>query len=84
MIRVWMAFPAIGTKYGSFKAEVEDSDGNLYKGDVLANNTESSFDFDIKRHGKYAAKIKNFTLTDGVQAAIEDWEIGEEILGSAN
>ena len=84
MIRVWMAFPAIGTKYGSFKAVVEDSDGNLYKGDVLANNTESSFNFDIKRHGKYAAKIKNFTLTDGVLGSIEDWEKGEEILGSAN
>ena len=81
-ILVWMAFPAIGTAYGSLKAVVKDTDGNIYVGDVLDKNNDP-FKKSIDRNTRIGANI-SFTLSDGVQAGIEDWEIGEEILGSAN
>jgi len=84
MIRVWMAFPAIGTTYGSLKAVVKDSEGNNYIGDVLVNNSGNSFNFDIKRHGKYAAKVTTFKKSNGTfEGSIEGWEIGTPITGDA-
>lgn len=84
-IRVWMGFPAIGTAYGTLRAVVEDSEGNLYSAPVRTN--AAGYDIyknEIKRHSQIGLRVKEFTpVTDGVSGSIEDWEIGEEILGSA-
>jgi hypothetical protein len=61
---------------------VKDTDGNIYVGDVLDKNNDP-FKKSIDRNTRIGANI-SFTLSDGVSAGIEDWEIGEEILGSAN
>jgi hypothetical protein len=71
----------------TLKVIIKDSEGYVYVGDVSRLNpdkTTGSYDFflDLKTGG-YQLKASP-VLTDGVSAGIEDWEIGEEILGSAN
>lgn len=83
MLLVWMAFPVVGNSYGSLKAVVEDSDGNLYIGDVKAKDS-SDFNKELKTNSRTTVRVNKFTPVNGVSGGIEDWEMGEEILGSAN
>lgn len=83
MIRVWMGFPAIGNSYGSLTALVEDSEGNLYTGEVLSNVTGyPPYRNEIKRNTKVGLRVY-LKSTNGVTGSIENWEPGEVILGSA-
>jgi hypothetical protein len=84
MIRVWMGFPAIGNSYGSLTALVEDSEGNLYTGIVRTNATGfAQYRNEIKRNTKIGLRVY-LEPTNGVTGSIENWEIGEVIMGSAN
>ena len=83
-ILIWMAFPAIGTAYGTLTAVVKDIDGNLYVGEVLDKDGENSFEYSIDRNTRIGANVISYTSTNSVTGSIENWEIGEVIMGSAN
>lgn len=83
---IWMAFPSMSQSTKTLKAIVKDNNGYVYVGDVTRLNAKNgSFDFylDVVENKYYRLKASP-VLSDGVSAGIEDWEIGEEILGSAN
>jgi hypothetical protein len=71
-ILVWMAMPAIGDAYGSFKAVVKDSEGNLYIGKLLAKDS-TPFVKSITRNSRTTVRVNEFDLVDGFQGGIEDW-----------
>ena len=84
---LWVAFPTMSQPTKTLKVIIKDSEGYVYVGDVSRLNpdkTTGSYDFflDLKTGG-YQLKASP-VLSDGVSGSIEDWEIGEEILGSAN
>ena len=83
-LRVWLTFPAVGDSYQSLTAVVKDSEGLLYVGDVLVNNSEAPLFTSTIDRNEYNLLKAYPVLSDGVSAGIEDWEMGEEILGSAN
>ncbi len=83
-LRVWLTFPAVGDSYQSLTAVVKDSEGLLYVGDVLVNNSEAPLFTSTIDRNEYNLLKAYPQLSDGVSGSIEDWEMGEEILGSAN
>lgn len=71
---VWMAIPAIGTAYGSFKAVVKDSEDLIFVGDLLYNSTDKPlFARPIERNKRIGARVENFKLSDGFSASLEGW-----------
>ena len=83
-IRTWIAFPAIGTSYGSLTAEVKDSNGKSYSGNVLVYSTGDPFQFDVKRHSKYAAKVTDFKQSEAsVNGSINSWVSGGDFEATA-
>jgi hypothetical protein len=83
-ILVWMAMPAIGDAYGSFKAVVKDSEGNLYIGKLLAKDS-TPFVKSITRNSRTTVRVNEFDLVDGFQGGIEDWvNDGQDYGGIAN
>lgn len=82
MLLVWMAFPAIGTNYGSLKAVVKDSEGYVYVGDVV-NKDKTPFDKELKRNSRTTVRAY-LKETDGFQAVLGDWIIdGQNYSGEA-
>lgn len=81
-IVLWVAFPVMSQAEKTLKAVVKDSQGYTYVGDIYRSNG-NPFYLNLSRNKGYRLKASP-VLTDGVSAGIEDWEIGEEILGSAN
>jgi hypothetical protein len=63
-------------------AVVTDSQNCVYVGNVMRSGAPFTFK-GLERHLAYSLTATP-VQTDGVSAGIEDWEIGEEILGSAN
>ena len=82
VVTVWFVTPAVVDKTKTLKAVVRDSQNNTYVSDVkTSNGSVAAVNSPAKsKRTLNAAPV----LTDGVSAGIEDWEIGEEILGSAN
>lgn len=82
---VWMAIPAIGNTYGSFKAVLKDSEGFIYVGDLFDNSTEPLlFAKSITRNSRIGARVENFEMTDGFTGGIEDWQNdGQDYGGTA-
>ncbi len=80
---VWMAIPAIGDTYGSFKAVLKDSEGFIYVANLLDKDGKGPFVKSIEKNTRTGARVMNFEQTDGFNGGIEDWIQGETILGSA-
>ena len=82
VVKVWFATPVVVDANKTLKAVVRDSQGSVYVADIITSSgVKATVNF--KRANKRTLNAAP-VLTDGVQAGIEDWEIGEEILGSAN
>lgn len=81
-ILLWMAVPAIGTAYGSFKVVVKDSEGFIYVGDLLAKD-QTPFVKSLTRNSRTTVRVDKFEQSDGFTGGIEDWQKGEEIAGVA-
>ena len=83
MILVWMAVPAIGTDYGSFKVLVEDEDGKSYVGNLRDKN-ENLFDKEIKRNSRTTVKVTDFKQSEAsVNGSINSWVSGGDFEATA-
>lgn len=80
---VWMAIPAIGNAYGSFKVVLKDSEGFIYVGNLLDKDGEGPFVNAIARNSRIGAQVKDIEVTDGFTGGIEEWQKGEEVSGVA-
>lgn len=72
-ILLWMAVPAIGTEYGSFKVVVKDSEDNIYVGEPL-DNKGNSFKLSLNRN-KRMTMVVNLKQNNGAFSAdLEGWK----------
>ena len=85
-LRVWLTFPAIGDSYKSLTAVVEDSEGTLYEGPVLVNDDNAPLftsSIDRNEYNLLKAYPQASNTSNTVTGSIENWEIVEMTLGSA-
>ena len=84
VIKVWMVFPYMNPEGKTLTAVVKDSQGGVYVGDVMRAGSTFIFGTNsIVRNYVYALTATP-QPTNGVTGSIENWEIGEVIMGSAN
>lgn len=83
VVTVWFTTPVVVDKAKTLKVVVKDEKGNLYADDIRGVSSGNVAVVNFPRASKRSLKASPVQTT-GIQAGIEDWEIGEEILGSAN
>ena len=82
-VEIWVAFPTMSQSTKTLMALVTDSRGNKYKGEIVRSNG-NPFYLELGRNKGYQVKASPLLTNSGVTGCIENWEIGEVIMGSAN